>query len=68
MANVGKGQYDIKNLEPEEGGRRPLPTNKVSLRPPSLSYNYSESSENKLDRAFDILFETMLEEGKIKIK
>jgi len=53
---------DVK-FEPKEGQRGLLCCNKKSLRCPSLCYYYFSSAGN-LDRAYDILFDAMLEPGK----
>jgi len=61
MNKLHKDKINIKKVEPKEGQRVSLCSNKVLSRCPSLSYNQSNLQQESLDRAFDLLFEAMME-------
>jgi len=60
MREQDKG-YDNIGLpvESKEGERGPLSCSKANVRSPSLEYYYTTSPE-RLNRAFDILFEVVI--------
>lgn len=49
-----------KKFVPKEGQRDLLCSNKESIRCPSLDYKYIPSSEDVVDRVFDLLFEEVM--------
>jgi len=51
---------DNNNLEPKEGQRDLMCSNKESIRCPSLDYKYVTASNNEVDKAFDLLFEEVM--------
>ena len=60
MSELDKGFNSIGlKVEPKEGERRPLSSNKANVRSPSLEYVFTPSIEG-LNTAFDILFEEVL--------
>jgi len=57
MNELDKGSKNIVSIvESKEGERGPLSSNKANVRSPSLHYEFTSSPE-RLDSAFDILFE-----------
>jgi hypothetical protein len=52
-----------EKIVPKEGQRDLLCSNNLSLRCPSLCYQYTASEEN-LNRAYEILFEEVLKRRK----
>jgi hypothetical protein len=60
MSEQHKGSKHIgKKVEFKDGERGPLCCNKANVRSPSLHYEFASSPE-RLDSAFDILFEEVL--------
>ena len=60
MDELDKGLKNNDNyVEFKEGERGPLSSNKAIVRSPSLHYKYT-SSQERLDKAFDILFEEVI--------
>jgi len=49
-----------KHFIPREGQRDFLCSNKESLRCPSLDYKCTDSSSELVDKAFDLLFEELI--------
>lgn len=60
MNELRQSLISEKNLEPKEGQRELLRSSKNSLRCPSLDYNYIASSEEIINKAFDLLFEEVI--------
>lgn len=59
MSKLHKSSNGTKELEPKEGQRGLLCNNRVPYRCPSLDYKHISSSD-KLDKAFDLLFEEVM--------
>ena len=60
MSELHKGSKNIDSIvESKEGERVPLCSNKANVRSPSLHYEFTSSPE-RLDSAFDVLFEEVL--------
>jgi hypothetical protein len=66
MSRLHKTTENDTHFVPKEGQRDFLCSNKKSFRCPSLGYMQTESSEfkEKIDKAFDILFESILQDRK----
>ncbi len=55
-------QFNIADVEPKEEQREPLCSNKGQSRCSSLRYETVNAKEENVERAFDILFESLLED------
>jgi hypothetical protein len=64
MNKLGKSLISNNKFELKEGQRKLLPSSKDLIRCPSLSYEHTPSSEDKVDKAFDLLFEEIIRLGK----
>lgn len=61
IKELRKSLISDKKIEPKEGQRELLRSSKNSLRCPSLCYEQVEGGEENINRAFDLLFEAILE-------
>lgn len=64
ISMLHKGQFHNRKIEPRKGQREPLCSNGALSRCPFLSYEYIEGQSENIDRAFDILFQTVLQKNK----
>ena len=64
MNELRKSLISHQIFEPKEGQRKLLRSSKDLIRCPSLDYKYVASSQNEVDRAFDLLFEEVMKLNK----